>query len=96
MTLMQSWLLPRQTERTSIRVTSVCPAFSRLSCLLPSVLPSPSCLLPVLPSPETRVEAVVLPDEDVNPSRTHATIRIEKGPMKGQEFSVPLELLAEI
>jgi hypothetical protein len=39
---------------------------------------------------------VVLPDEDVNPSRTHATIRIEKGPMKGQEFSVPLELLAEI
>jgi hypothetical protein len=45
---------------------------------------------------ETRVEAVVLPDEEVNPSRTHANIRIEKGPMKGQEFSVPLELLAEI
>ena len=45
---------------------------------------------------QTRVEAVVLPDEDVNPSRTHANIRIENGAMKGQEFPVPLELLAEL
>jgi len=44
---------------------------------------------------ETRVEAVVIPD-DVTPTGVEATIRIEKGPMKGQQFSVPLDLLAEL
>ena len=42
---------------------------------------------------KTRVEAVVLPDEDIEPSWTHANIRIEKGEMKGQQFEVDLDLL---
>lgn len=45
---------------------------------------------------ETRVAAVVVQDDDPIPTRTHATIRIEDGPMKGQQFEVPLERLADL